>query len=136
MEKPTKKVSAGITVKRGHILIAKRRLSDSYGGLWEFPGGKIEKGETPEKCLVREFDEEFGMKIKVGPFFCASSSHGPESSVEIQSFLCKAKGPLKKMTAHDEWRWIPIHELRKFDFPPADLPILEKLIATNISEDF
>lgn len=137
MTKPIKKVSAGITLKGGQVLIAKRLKTDSFGGLWEFPGGKIEEGETPEKCLIREFDEEFGMKIKVGPFFCASIDDiTPNSTVEIHSYFVKPTSKLRKMTAHEEWRWISIEDLPKFKFPPADTAILNKLMTSEISEDF
>ena len=70
-----KRVTAAILIKDGNILIAKRKSSDKLADKWEFPGGKIEKNETPEQCLIREIKEEFGIDVKVGEYLGEIEKH-------------------------------------------------------------
>ena len=67
------KVTAAVIEKDGRILIAKRRIGDRHGGRWEFPGGKIDSGETPEECLKRELREELGIEAEIGELLCKTS---------------------------------------------------------------
>ncbi len=75
-----KRVTAAIIVKKNHIFLAQRPAGDPLAGKWEFPGGSIEPGETPEQCLTRELCEEFGIRATVGRFFCESRYSYPKES--------------------------------------------------------
>jgi len=121
------KVTAALLVKKGLILIAKRKASDKLADKWEFPGGKIEAGETPEECLRREMQEEFQIKVNVGDYFCDSVYHYDHGSIQLLAYWVHWKGGELVPMAHDEFQWVPFSELGNFDFAPADLPIVKKL---------
>ncbi|MFD1136558.1 8-oxo-dGTP diphosphatase MutT [Paenibacillus urinalis] len=114
---------------QGRILIARRREGKSQAGLWEFPGGKIEAGESSENCLRRELQEE--MKIEIEPYaFFAVNEHAYET-VEIRLFAYRArllKGTIE-LTDHDEYRWIQVGEMMEYTFAPADIPFVHQLCA-------
>jgi mutator protein MutT len=82
-------VSAALIFRDGKLLITQRRAKSHLGGLWEFPGGKLEAGETFEQCLVREIREELGVEISVGELFSEISHDYPEKSVRLEFFICK-----------------------------------------------
>ena len=85
------KVTAAVIEKDGKILIARRKRDDSQAGKWEFPGGKLEAGETPEACLKRELREELGIETEVGAFFCSSRFVYPQhgcATARLQNVLC------------------------------------------------
>ncbi|MCF7846687.1 MAG: 8-oxo-dGTP diphosphatase MutT [Candidatus Gracilibacteria bacterium] len=121
-------VTAAIVFHQGKLLITRRNPDGPIGGLWEFPGGKVEKGETPEACLVRELREELGIRAEVGEFFTESIFAYPEKTVRLLAFLVKDfTGKISLTDEHDDFRWIGLDELNGFDFAPADQPIVEKL---------
>ena len=80
-DRPLISVTAAILVRDGKILIAQRKSSDHLAGKWEFPGGKIEYGETPEDCLKRELHEEFGIDTRIGVFLAESVYHYDRISI-------------------------------------------------------
>jgi 8-oxo-dGTP diphosphatase len=129
--KKTVEVSAALIFRDGKLLIAQRHANAHLGGLWEFPGGKREAGETFEQCLVREIREELGVEISVGELFEEVSHDYPEKSVRLKFFFCKIlSGELQKIGVAD-FRWIEITELNDFEFPAADMQLLQKLKNAN-----
>jgi 8-oxo-dGTP diphosphatase len=123
-----KKVAAALVVREGKILVAQRRLDDRLGGHWEFPGGKIEPGETAEMCLVREFQEEFAMAIEPIEFF-ATSAHSYElGSVELQAYWARSLSEPVELNAHEEYRWLLPEEIPALKLAPADLPLIERVL--------
>ena len=122
-------VTAAIIINNGSILIAQRGDNQKLAGKWEFPGGKIEPGETPEECLKREINEELGIIIEIDKFFGESVYR--YDTAEVKLFAYKAKwieGNLK-LTVHSQVKWVKPCELAKYDFAPADIPFIEKLEA-------
>jgi 8-oxo-dGTP diphosphatase len=120
-------VTAAILAHAGRVLIARRRAGARRGGLWEFPGGKIQVGETPEQCLQREIQEELGVDIAVGEFFGESVYDYPDQSVHILAYCCCwAHGPIV-LNDHAEVAWVDTGELDRFDFCPADIALVEML---------
>ncbi|MDR0567951.1 MAG: (deoxy)nucleoside triphosphate pyrophosphohydrolase [Spirochaetaceae bacterium] len=127
MEEKEKKSVAGIAIEHGKILIARRLPGGVLGGKWEFPGGKVEPGETNEAALQREYMEELGVPVTVGPFLGTASFEyrGPHTVYAYQVYL--KRGDFK-LTAHTEWRWSSIAEIETLDFAESDRKLLPFLI--------
>jgi 8-oxo-dGTP diphosphatase len=122
------KVTAAILDKDGKILIAKRKKDDPLKKKWEFPGGKVEPGETPEECLVRELEEELGIKSKIGRFVCSSQYKYPHISIDLLAYTVEYISGEFRAIDHEEIKWVKPSELNLYDFPEADKPIMEKLL--------
>jgi 8-oxo-dGTP diphosphatase len=120
-------VSAALIFRAGQLLITRRHADAHLGGLWEFPGGKREPGESFEACLAREIREELGVEISVGELFEEIVHAYPGKSVRLKFFSCTllAGEPLPLDCA--AVRWIARNELRDFDFPAADAQLLKRL---------
>ena len=131
MKKKTnpKIVIAAVIEKDGCILIAKRRQGKQHPGGWEFPGGTLEDGETPEQCLKRELQEELAISVEVGDLFCSSEyNYTPEFTIRLLTYRTIVISGIFNLNDHEEIRWVKPTGLAKYDFPEADSPILEKLI--------
>ncbi|MGB8953264.1 MAG: (deoxy)nucleoside triphosphate pyrophosphohydrolase [Candidatus Aminicenantales bacterium] len=121
------KVAAAIMEKDGKVLIAKRKRGDRQEGLWEFPGGKIERGETPEHCLQRELREEFGIEIKVGQIFCVHAHRTPALSIELNAYEVSHLEGEFRLREHSEIQWVSPQELDAYSFSEPDIPVVRKL---------
>lgn len=121
-------VTAGIISYENRILVAQRRRDKSLGLLWEFPGGKIEPGETPQECLAREIKEEFDISIDVTDFFMEHLHH--YDTFDLQMYVYKAtwngQGEIH-ICDHEQYKWANIDELDQYQFAGADLPVVQKL---------
>jgi len=124
------KVLAGIIEKDGKILIARRKPETNLAGKWEFPGGKLEQGETPEECLYREILEELGIKIQLGEYYCTSKYCYEHISIELLVYKALYQSGNIVLTDHDEAEWVSITELKNYDFAEADITVVNKLIET------
>lgn len=114
------RVVAGVARQGNCVLIARRRHDDVLGGLWEFPGGKVEAGETPEQALKREFFEEFGAEIKVKNCIGARIHTYPDRLIELIGYEVELLTPIQHQNAHEDLAWIPVGELSSFALAPAD----------------
>ncbi len=124
-------VVAAIIRRNGKILITRRGSDVHLGGLWEFPGGKVESGESLQQALKREIFEEVGLNVDVlHEFFSVEHSY-PTKNVQLHFFDCaiKAGEPEAKQVA--DIKWISISEFTDFDFPPADFGLIQKLQETS-----
>ena len=122
------KVTAGVIEKDGKILIAKRRKGDLHGGRWEFPGGKIDLGETPEECLKRELKEELGIEAEIEDFICASNFKYMLVPLELLVYKVRHISGEFQALDHDELKWVGPSELDKYDFVKADVTVVNKLM--------
>lgn len=122
-------VTAAVIIKDGKVLIAKKGPGARFANLWEFPGGKIDPGETPETCIVREIDEELGIKIKADRFFAESIHTYNEGRLRVLAYYCTWLDGQITLTEHSECRWVMPSELADYDFAPADVALAKKLIA-------
>lgn len=121
-------VTAAAMLKNGKVLIAQRERGSHMEFLWEFPGGKLEPDETPEECIIREIKEELDMDIEVLDIYKVVKFKYEEKDILLLCYLCKViKGEGKTIECND-FRWVRREELADFDFVPADLSIVEKLI--------
>lgn len=123
-------VAAAIIVnEKGQFLIGRRKKGKSQEGLWEFPGGKLEEGESVEDCLRRELREEMNIEIEPQePYGVSEYDYGP---FQVRLHACKAafiRGEFR-LTDHDEIRWASSRELGGCAFAPADLPFVARLEA-------
>ena len=126
-KKPLLLVAAAALVDNdGRILIAKRPIGKSMGGLWEFPGGKVEIGETPEECLIRELNEELGIKVTspcLAPF--VFTSHGYESfHLLMPLYLVRRWEGFVTAREHEAIAWVKPERLSDYPMPPADEPLV------------
>lgn len=127
-----KNVAAAILVKDNRILIAKRSAKDKFANKWEFPGGKIEEGETPEECLKRELKEELDIEVVIGDFFAESNYPYENGVINLLTFWTCWVGREIKLLEHAEYRWVAVSELVNYDFLPADIPLINKLAKVEI----
>jgi len=125
--RPSIEVSAALILHTGKLLITQRHVDAHLGGLWEFPGGKREAGETFEQCLVREIREELGIEISVGERFEEITHAYPDKSVRLKFFLCQwISGELQPFGCA-AFKWIGKSALADYEFPAADARLLKKL---------
>lgn len=123
-------VSAAVIQQNGRIMICQRREGTAYAGLWEFPGGKREPGETAEACLVRECLEELGIRIHVKGLLKAFHHPGKsEPSIHFSFFYATILSGEPVCHVHKEILWAPKDEMHKYTFCPADRPIVAALMA-------
>ncbi|WDW10697.1 (deoxy)nucleoside triphosphate pyrophosphohydrolase [Priestia aryabhattai] len=127
-----KKVTAAIIKDKNRLLIARRHSKDPLGGKWEFPGGKMEPGETPQECLVREIQEELGVEVKIGPFYDDNVYSSQDHDIHLLFYWAEVINGEVIPVVHDDLKWIPIDELASFDFAPADIPIVKRLMKEDI----
>jgi 8-oxo-dGTP diphosphatase len=120
----------GALIERdGKILIARRKKGMQMERLWEFPGGKLEPGETPEECLRRELREELGVEADVGEFVGSgyhAARHGP--AIELHVYRAYTVSGDFSLVDHDEIRWVERADLVNYEFPEADTPVIAKLL--------
>lgn len=121
------KVVAAVILKDGRVLIAKRRKGDKLAGKWEFPGGKIDPGETAEGALKRELHEELNIETEVSDFICSSTYDYEHLSVELLAYrVLHLSGDITPHV-HDEVRWVLPDELCAYEFPEANEEIVRRL---------
>ena len=127
-----KEVTAAVMIKDLRILIAKRKADDKLGNKWEFPGGKVEDGESPEDCLKREMKEEFQIDVSVGEYLGENVYHYRHGSIKLLAFRTHWYRGSISANYHDDFRWVTLDEISSYDFAPADIPFVEKLRSGEI----
>lgn len=120
-------VVAALIEEGGNIMICQRPADKPQPLLWEFPGGKVEKNETPQQALIRECAEELNIEIEVQNLFGTVEYTYPERVVRLSLYCAKMIKGTPKLQAHIAMKWVTKQELLQYDFCPADLPFLEKL---------
>ena len=109
------------------ILIDRRRQKGAMGGLWEFPGGKIEPGETIEECIKREIDEELAIDIQIGEHLITIDHTYSDLRVTLTVHECRHLEGFPQPLECDEIRWVNLEQLEQFNFPAANFQIITAL---------
>jgi 8-oxo-dGTP diphosphatase len=128
---PLPKVVAAVIEKDGKVLAARRRGGLRFGGLWEFPGGKLERGEAPERGLERELNEEFGVQARAEEFLMSVRHRGPSLSIELLVYkACHVSGQFRPVD-HDEVRWVDPAGMDETAFTAPDRAVVRFLRARS-----
>lgn len=120
-------VTAAAMIKDGKVLIAQRQAGSHMEYRWEFPGGKLEQGETPEECIVREIKEELDLDIEVVDIYKVVKFSYLEKDILLLCYVCKVTAGAGRALECNAFKWVEREELTAYDFVPADLPVVEKL---------
>jgi A/G-specific adenine glycosylase len=117
--------------RRDRILVDRRPPEGLLGGLWEFPGGKIEAGETPEACVKREILEELAIEIEVGQHLITVDHAYSHFKVSLHVYHCTHRSGEPQPIACDEIRWVTVAELSELPFPAANVKIIDAIVADS-----
>ncbi len=124
-------VSAAVIIANGRILLTRRKAGENLAGCWEFPGGKMEEGETLQSCLERELREELGLLTRVGEILAESEHVNERGSFKLIALKTEIIGGQLKLTVHDRAEWVSPGDLKKYPLAPADIPIAEIIMRTT-----
>lgn len=120
-------VTAAIIRENNKIMICQRGEADECSLLWEFPGGKLEEGESLEECIIREIKEELELDIEVISIFAKTLYHFDGKEIHFTFYNAKISMGDLKLNVHNAVKWVDIKEMEKYLFMPADIEIVEKL---------
>ena len=130
MERKHIKVAAAL-IRKDDMVFATERGYGSWKDWWEFPGGKLEPGESAREALAREIREELDTEIEVGEFLMTVEYDYPEFHLSMDCFWCRVTGGKLKLLEHEAAKWLPLSDLRQVRWLPADMLIVEKIEAEN-----
>jgi len=126
-----KVVTAAVVISNKTVLLARRAPGQSLDGYWEFPGGKIEEGESLHECLKRELFEELGVQAEVEKDeFCIVRHQYDKGEILLVGLIAYLRSHSFTLTVHDKAEWVPLDDLLSYKLAPADIPIAEKVIQT------
>ena len=129
----TVNVVAAVIYDRGRVFATQRGYGENKDG-WEFPGGKIEHGETPQQALVREIEEELDTRIEVGELLTVIEYDYPAFHLRMQCFWCRIVEGTPVLKEHEAARWLGLRDLDSVDWLPADRAIIPLIRDKLISE--
>jgi mutator protein MutT len=118
------RAAAAVIERNGKILIGRRRTNDPLKGTWEFPGGKVKPGESPETCIIRELHEELGMDINVNGLLHTLSYDYEHVCVTLFFYRAEVLSEGYTCREYDELRWVPAAELDRYEFPAANREVI------------
>ncbi|CBT77370.1 (deoxy)nucleoside triphosphate pyrophosphohydrolase [Glutamicibacter arilaitensis] len=118
-------VVGAVIVRNDEIFCAQRGLGGSLGGMWEFPGGKIESGETPRQALEREIQEELLCTVTVADEVVTTTYEYDFGIVTLTTFYCELVDGEPQLTEHEATKWLKRGELGALEWAPADIPAVE-----------
>ncbi|KKB41756.1 8-oxo-dGTP diphosphatase MutT [Bacillus thermotolerans] len=131
--KKTVQVTAAVCInEQDEVLCALRSPIMTLPNLWEFPGGKVEEGETPEESLIREIKEELGCTVEVHELIEDVMHEYPNVIVNLLTYRSTITEGMPLASEHAEIKWVPREQLRSLEWAPADIPTIDRLLAEKI----
>ena len=127
------KVTGALIQKNDKYLIGRRGPNEKSPGLWEFPGGKIEKGETPIQCIKRELKEELNINAEIGDLVTKYSYDYSNVSYLLYFFKVKSYEGDFKIIVHDKLEWVSLNDFHKYDFLQGDTPLINQMLLNDLS---
>ena len=127
------KVTGALIQKNDKYLIGRRGPNEKSPGLWEFPGGKIEKGETPIECIKRELKEELNINAEIGDLVTKYNYDYPNVSYLLYFFKIKSYVGEFKIIVHDKLEWVSLNDFHKYDFLQGDTPLINQMLLNDLS---
>jgi mutator protein MutT len=119
-------VAVAVVLHEGSALVG-RRQKPPLAGLAEFPGGKIHPGESPEAAAIREVREEAGVEVRVERLLAGGPADYPHGRLDLRFYLCRPGPAAEALAPHPPFEWVPLEELDRLDFPPANAVALRAL---------
>ncbi|WP_167604981.1 (deoxy)nucleoside triphosphate pyrophosphohydrolase [Maribellus sediminis] len=129
-------VSCALIVEQGRILIAQNRATSDHPGKWEFPGGKLKKGETPEQSIVREIFEELNLQVKVIRKLEVVAYDYGHKHIQLIPFICCVEGGELALNDHEAVKWISMEQSLNADFSEADKVLLQQPANWRILKEY
>lgn len=123
-------VSAAIIIEDGRVLLTRRPAHKPMGGFWEFPGGKLNPGESPAAALIRELEEELAAQIQVDAIFEVLFHPYSWGDVLIMAYVCTRLNQRLENLEVAEHAWVPLSQLHQYQLLPADIPLIARLQAS------
>ena len=123
-------VACAIIEQDGKVLAAQRSATMTLPLKWEFPGGKIETGESPHECLIREMKEELGITVFIDVALSPTTFSYPEFTVTLYPFTCRQAGGIITMYEHHALQWVEPRRMPELDWAAADIPVVREYIST------
>jgi 8-oxo-dGTP diphosphatase len=117
-------VAAAVIIESGKVFAAQRDDQGETGNLWEFPGGKLEQGESGEKAIVREIAEELQLQISVERYLMTVNHQYSSFMITMHAYLCSIHSGKLTLHEHVDYKWLEHRELKSLDWAPADKPIV------------
>jgi mutator protein MutT len=121
-------VAIAIVLRDRKVLITRRKEGGPLGGMWEFPGGKCETDETIQQCLARELWEELELRVRPIVTLTPINHRYAQFEVSLHPFICLIDAGKPKLIAAAEAQWVEAVQLREYEFPPANGPLIEEII--------
>ena len=122
----------GAVIVRGNAILATQRGYGEWEGWWEFPGGKIEAGETSEQALSREIFEELNASIDVGDYLCTAEYDYPTFHLSMRCYLCKLVDESFELLEHHAARWLTAEHIEEVKWLPADVQVVDAIKANRV----
>lgn len=123
------RVVGAVFCAENRVLACRKAPGKSLAGSWEFPGGKIEAGETPKQALAREIAEELSLTAHVGEKVTTTTYEYDFATIELTTYFCSIIEGTPRLTDHDEARWVTADEATQLQWAPADIPAVEKIVS-------
>jgi len=132
-----KEVTAAVIMQDGKVLLTRRAKDETMAGYWEFPGGKMEAGESPQACLERELHEELGIVARAGSLVIQSEYHYGQGAIRLLALSAEILDGRISLSVHDRMAWVLPDQLTTYKLSPADIPVAEKIMdMVRIREGF
>jgi 8-oxo-dGTP diphosphatase len=124
-------VAAAVIIRDGRVLLTRRAEGQHLAGLWEFPGGKLEDGESPEEALVRECQEECGIEVEVAEILEVTHHRYPKKEVLLLFYRCELRGGQVRHLEVADHAWVAPEDLDDYPLPPADEGVVARIQALS-----